>query len=183
MWSSWSFGGGDSRRCLVDSCASTIHACLVWGILLDAPTSRFLRRALFPSSFLAWHSRIHWNFQLSPRIFDGFFIFSIFRINKINASQSSSIIEFGLLDCPFLLFSFWAAFPILVHTSGHTFSGLVVAWMFVNLFPDHMYPFGGFSFNHVNFGNRFQNLINFDSRPHSNNRRYVFLATHQDLCK
>ena len=36
MWSSSSFGWDDSTRCLLDSCASTIHACFVFGILLDS---------------------------------------------------------------------------------------------------------------------------------------------------
>ena len=36
MWSSWSFGRDDSRRCLVDSWASTFHAWFVFGILLDS---------------------------------------------------------------------------------------------------------------------------------------------------
>ena len=62
----------------------------------------------------------------SSRFFDGFFIFTIFRIDEINASQSSNIVEFWFLVCPFLLF-FLLAFPILDQTSGHTFSGLVVA--------------------------------------------------------
>ena len=34
MWSS--FGRDDSKRCLVDSWASTIHACLVLGFMLDS---------------------------------------------------------------------------------------------------------------------------------------------------
>ena len=51
---------------------------------------------------------------------------------------------------------FWAAFTILVHTSGHTFSSLVVAWIFVNLTLDHTYPLGGFAVDEVNFVNPFQ---------------------------
>ena len=37
MWSSWSFSRDDSGLCLVDSGASTLHACFVFGILLDSP--------------------------------------------------------------------------------------------------------------------------------------------------
>ena len=73
-------------------------------------TLQFPEENCFSCSFLARHSRIQWNFQRVPRIFDGVFIFSIFWINKINDSQSSSIIEFGLLDCPLLLFSLLSGF-------------------------------------------------------------------------
>ena len=37
MWSSWSFGRDDPKRFLVDSWASTTHACLVFGILFNSP--------------------------------------------------------------------------------------------------------------------------------------------------
>ena len=47
------------------------------------------------------------------------------------------------------LFQFWSYFK-------HTFPGLVVPRMFVNVLLDHMYPFGGFSFNNVNFVNPVQ---------------------------
>ena len=40
-----------------------------------------------------------------PRVFDGFFELRIFRINEVNTSQLSCIVEFWLLDCPFFLFS------------------------------------------------------------------------------
>ena len=40
--------------------------------------------------------------------------------------------------------------PILVQASGHMWSGRDVVWMFVSLHPDHIYPFGGVSFNNVN---------------------------------
>ena len=43
----------------------------------------------------------------------------------------------------------------LVRTSGHTWSGLIVAWTFVSLLPDHIRPLGGLSFDRVNFVNPF----------------------------
>ena len=48
--------------------------------------------------------------------------------------------------------------PILVflHTSGHTWSGLVVDWLFVSHPTDHIDPLGGFSSNRVNFVKPFQ---------------------------
>ena len=58
-----------------------------------------------------------------------FFIFSIFRIDEINASQSSSIIEYWLLVFPSLLFSLLSAFSQL-------WSILVVVWTFVNPFQE-----------------------------------------------
>ena len=60
--------------------------------------------------FFARQCRIHWNFQLSPCVFDGFLKFPNFRIDERYASQPSSIIEFGFLVCPFLLFSFLSGF-------------------------------------------------------------------------
>ena len=42
------------------------------------------------------------------------------------------------------------------HTSGYTFSGLAVAWFFVSLPPDHIYPSGDSTFNKVNFVNPVQ---------------------------
>ena len=83
---------------------------------------RFLRRALCLCPFLARHGRVHWNIQLSPCVFDGFF--TIFRIDEINASQPSSIVESWLVVCPFLLFFLLS---ILDQTSGQKFSGLVSA--------------------------------------------------------
>ena len=70
---------------------------------------------------------------------------------------------------------FWAASPIFVQTSGHIWSGLVVAWIFVSLLPDHIYPFGGFSFNSLNLVNLSKNLTNVCSNRHSSNRQCFFL--------
>ena len=68
----------------------------------------------FPFLFFARHSRVHRNFQLSPCVFDGFFIFTIFRIDETNASQPSSIVDFRDSRLPVLaslsserLFPFW----------------------------------------------------------------------------
>ena len=59
---------------------------------------------------------------------------------------------FSVADSSFSVF--WAFFfTLLFHTSGHKESGLVVAWIFVSLSTDHIYPCGGFSFNSVNFVN------------------------------
>ena len=56
------------------------------------------------------HCRFHRHFQLSPRIFDGLFEFFVFRIIEVDASHSSSIVDFRLLVCPFLFFSFLSGF-------------------------------------------------------------------------
>ena len=82
-----------------------MHACFVFGNLVGFTTLRssFLKPGEFLGPFLARHCRLHWNSQLSSCVFDGFFIFTIFRIDEINASQPSSIVEFGFLFCPFLL--------------------------------------------------------------------------------
>ena len=64
----------------------------------------FLKPGVLLCSFIARHRRLHWNFKLSPCVFDGFYIFTIFRIEDTKTSQSSSIIEHWFLVCPFLLF-------------------------------------------------------------------------------
>ena len=45
----------------------------------------------------ARHGRVHKSFQFSPRILKGFLVFLVIRINKVDSSQLSSIVEFGLL--------------------------------------------------------------------------------------
>ena len=42
---------------------------------------RFLKVGALLSSFFARHCRLHWNFQLSPFVFDGLLIFTIFGID------------------------------------------------------------------------------------------------------
>ena len=158
MWSSWPFGRYDSKRFLVDSWASTMHACVVSGMLLDSITLRFSLPKPSASLFLfSRHCRLHWNFHLRSCVFDGFFIFTIFWIDEINASQSSNIDELWLLVCPFLLLFLLIGFSqFLDQTSDHKFSGLVVAWICVSLLLRHIFPLGGFSFIKVNFVNPFQ---------------------------
>ena len=67
-----------------------------------------------------------------------------------------SIVELWLLVLPLLFSRFWAIFPILLHTSGHTWSGLVLVWTLVSISWDHIYSLGGFAFNKMNFVNPFQ---------------------------
>ena len=73
---------------------------------------------------------------------------------KNNSLSNLCSVEFRFLDCRFFFFLFFgAAFPILTTLQGHTWSGRVVVWIFGSLIPDHMYRFGGVSFNKVNFMN------------------------------
>ena len=71
-------------------------------------------------SFFAWHGWVHVHFQLSPRILHDFFVFFVFRVNGVDASQLSSIVEFGFLDFLTLAFlsferlsEFWS-----IHIAG-----------------------------------------------------------------
>ena len=120
-------------------------ACMpcFFGILLDSQlfASVSWKPVRFFVLFFGRHRRQHWNFQLSPCVFDGFFIFTIFRIDEINASQPSSIIELWFPVCPFLLFSLLIGISNFGPNFSNKFSGLVVAWIFVSLPPDHIYPF------------------------------------------
>ena len=89
-------------------------------------------------------------------LLDGFFMFSIFRITEINVSQSWSIVEFWLLNCPLLLFSLLNGVP----NFGPFFKSHILRsdWClsFDQSLRDLMYVFGGFPFNKVNFVNPFQ---------------------------
>ena len=112
----------------------------------------FLKAGALLCSFLARHCRLHWNFHLSPCVCDGFFVFFVIQIDKINASQPSSTVEFWLLVLPILAF--------LSSERLFNFSSILQAthsqvWQLLHFFglsPDHMYPLGDFSFNRVNFG-------------------------------
>ena len=62
--------------------------------LVGCPTLRFshLKAGQFRCPSLARHCRLHWNFQLYPRVCD-FFKFTTFGIDETSASQPWSIIE------------------------------------------------------------------------------------------
>ena len=62
----------DSRRCLVNSCASKIHACFVFGILLYSPLFNFLKPGTLLCFLFAKQCRTHGNYQLNHCNFDGF---------------------------------------------------------------------------------------------------------------
>ena len=107
----WSLVGCTKPR------SNFLQACQAFRLLLC--TAWPLPSAL-PTFLLAfWMVSLHSSFSWSIRV---------------HASHSSFVLEFWLLVCTFLSFSFfWAALPILVHTSSHTWSGLVVVWTSVSL--------------------------------------------------
>ena len=72
-----------------------MHAGFFFWNIVGFTTLRFgfLKAGALLCSFLARHCRLHWNFQLSPCVFDGFFIFSIFGTEEVHAFQSSSIVR------------------------------------------------------------------------------------------
>ena len=78
-------------------------------------------------------------------------------ISECSLSSGSMKSVFEYCRASFFFFAhscfsrFWAALPIFVQTSGHTWSGLAVVWIFVSLPPDHIYPVVGFSLSGVNF--------------------------------
>ena len=61
--------------------------------------------ALVPPD-LARHCCFHWHFQFFLRILNCFFELSISRIDKVDASLLSCIVEVRFFFCPFLLFFF-----------------------------------------------------------------------------
>ena len=110
----------------------------------------------------------------------GFFAFSIFWIDEMNASKSSSVINLWFVRLPILAsLSSELFFPCRTKLQPRLISWWLLEF-FVGLSPNHMCPLGGFSFNRVNFVNPFQDSVNFDSRPHSNSHQYVLLVTRPD---
>ena len=185
LWSSWSFSRNYSKRCLVGSWASTMYACFVFGILLDS----FLFRFSFPESrsaslFLSCKTLPPpLDFQLSPRVL----MVSVYSPSSGSMKQmppnlralSSLAFSFAHYCSPF----FWEVFHIVTRLKPHILRS-VVAWIVVNLSPSHMYPFWKFLFQKSELCEPSpRNLVNFDLRPHSNDHKYVFLATRPDLYK
>ena len=155
MWSSWLLGRVESERFLVDSWASTMHACFV--LTVDSAVSlavscRFFERFFVPilqniAAFIGTS-----NFFLA--FFDGLLKLSIFRIDEMNTSQSPSIIEFRLLD--------WSLLLLLLSCSSHARPPKKIrSGSCLDLCPsrDHIFPSGGFSFNTVNFVNPFPESV------------------------
>ena len=83
---------------LFDSLASTMHAYFHF---LASRLAQISSHFAFPG--LTRHGCFHRHFQLFPRVLDGFFELKISRINKVDASQSSCIVELRFFDCPLLL--------------------------------------------------------------------------------
>ena len=116
-------------------------------------------------------------------VFDGFFMFTIFRIDEINTSQPSSVTELWFLVCPFLLFfllsgffPFWTNFRATKVMPGSCLN-------FCQSLPGPCIPFKRFS--HSEYCELCEpgsmSPINFDPHQCSSNRRFSFLATHPDL--
>ena len=106
MRSSCLVSGEDSTRCLVDSRDSTIQPQILFDIFWDVNSSFAAIFVVLVRAFL-WHGMVAAMglSQYYPRIFESFFVILVIRINEVNSSQSSSIVEFWLLVSPFLFFS------------------------------------------------------------------------------
>ena len=112
---------------------TTIHC---FGILLG---SNFRLRNHFCDVRLSFarHGWDHRSFQLSPRIFENFFVLCVIWIDKVNSSQSSSIVEFWLLVCPFLFFSILSGFP---NFRPYFWPYMIWSGSRLNLFPSRRGP-------------------------------------------
>ena len=95
-----------SKRVLVDSSASKMHASFVLSVPEVRQVSMYSRPVVL-QSICCWHR----NFLLSPRMF---WLPSAW-INEVNPSQPSSIIKLRFFDGPLLFFfslrCFWHIFP------------------------------------------------------------------------
>ena len=100
----WNFGSNSAWHV-----STTINR--FWNLL----GCTFLRshfRVASPSFSFARHGWCPGSFKIPPCIFGSLFVILVIRINKVNSSQSSSIV-FVLLFCPFLFFSILSGFPSL----------------------------------------------------------------------
>ena len=107
-------------------------------------------------------------------VFEGFFVFITFQVDKINASQPSNIMEFWLLVCPFLLFSLLIGFSnVRPYLRPHILrSGSCLNFCYSHL--GRINRFGGFSINSVNFVNPSQesDKLRFASTFQQSSRRF-----------
>ena len=96
-------------------------------------------------SQICWRADVH-----------GFADTTFLRTRKHNCCDAGFTLLLRTIVSPISFFHscssrLWAAFPIFVHTYGHTWPGQVVVWTLVSIPPDHKYPLESFSFKRVNF--------------------------------
>ena len=114
---------------------------------------------LFPNTAAGFTATIYWcftkhccwhrNFQLSTSVFMVCFnCSSSYSMKKRRSCLALSSFGFSMIHFCFAL-RFDAA-DITFHISGHTLSGLEVVGFLVSLFPDHVCPSSGLSFNKMN---------------------------------
>ena len=178
MWSLWLFFSKlvpFTIQCLVDSKDHLFQRTLSLEPCRELQASlQFLRRVTGMCSFSCTAWPLPSALPTFPRIFV-LLTFFVFRINKINSSHPASILELWLSFRPFLSFSFLSGFAVsVVHTSGHTWSRLVVVSSFCQSPPRPHILWEVPLLNQVFFWILSMNLTNFLSRRHSNHRQYVF---------
>ena len=150
-------GWEDSTRCLVDSWDSTVQPYTDVGVFSDANLRlcHHLRGAI--RSPFARHGWCHKSFQFSPCVFENSWVFSVTWINEVNPLSLRALSSFGFSFAHSCFSPFWAALPIFVHTSGNTWSCLVVDWIFVSLTLDHI-SFWKFFFQKSKFRETFPRI-------------------------
>ena len=164
MWSSWSSGRADSKTLsrgfmsLYDARMLSLFSGFCWVLWFRCLFFQQLGGTLLRSHF-------------TRRFLSVFLVLSIFWVNEINDSRSSSIIERWFFESPFLLLLFLSCFQhVRPNYRPQNNQGLVVAWLS---------KIGRFlRFYYVSM-----NLTDVDPRRHSNDRQYGFLASHPDLCQ
>ena len=182
MWSSWSFGWDASNRCLVDSCASKIRACFVFGIVLHSQ--------LFAS--VSWDGNcffVPFLHGIAASIGTSNFVLAFFMVSLSSPCSGSMkqmplnlrvLSSFGFSIAHYCFFSFWAAFPMMVHTSKpHILkSGKLLELLPISLQTTYI-PLAVSLLMKRTLCTLSKNLTNFDSRPHSNNHPFV---QHIQMC-
>ena len=101
----------------------SFHCTSVLGFLVWVNVSTRYSFLWFPCTLsclhLSRHGRFHQNFKLLSCVLNGLFILSIFVIDKIDASQSSSIVKLCCSMAHSCFSFFLAAFDMPIHNSGH----------------------------------------------------------------
>ena len=134
----------DSTHCLVDSWDSTIHSHIVF-IFCSLPIFGFALVLTMLGCLLYGMAEAIGLAIVFLEILIFFRVFSVVSINKKCLSVFDHCRALACLWTIPVFSRFWAALQFSSKPSIHTWSCLVVVWIFVSLYQTHMYPFGGFS--------------------------------------
>ena len=111
-------------------------------------------------------------------------VFFVTRINRINSSQTSGVLKFRFLDCPFLFFYSLSGFSNSCPSVKATYDLDVMSFGFLSVSPQTTYILLE-SFRSIIWisWNLSTNPTDFGFRRHSNGHQLVFLVLHPNQCE